>query len=118
MPSGSYLIITHATNDHMPPETLAAVDGADEQIPFQFRSRDEFGRFLDGMDLAPPGIVSVAEWRAETEAGSRPSAAETAVYGAVAEFLDAAFWSPPTESYARSQNEHVRYEHVRVWLHA
>jgi hypothetical protein len=84
MPSGSYLTITHATKDHMPPETLAAVDGADEQIPFQFRSREEFGRFLDGMDLVPPGIVSVSEWRAETEAGPRPSAAETAVYGAVA----------------------------------
>ena len=84
MPSGSYLTITHATNDHMPPETLAAVDGADEQIPFQFRSRAEFGRFLGGMDLVPPGIVSVAEWRAETETGPRPTAAETAVYGAVA----------------------------------
>jgi S-adenosyl methyltransferase len=52
--------------------------------PVQFRSREEFGRFLGGLDLVPPGIVSVAEWRAETEAGPRPSAAETAVYGAVA----------------------------------
>jgi hypothetical protein len=86
MPSGSYLTVTHATNDYMPPETSTAVNAADTrtQVPFQFRSRQEFTRFLDGMDLIPPGIVSVAEWRADTEEQPRPSAAETAVYGAVA----------------------------------
>jgi S-adenosyl methyltransferase len=86
MPSGSYLTITHATSDHMPPETSAAVGSADSRtrVPFQFRSRERFARFLDGLELVPPGIVSVAEWRAESEVGPRPSAAETAVYGAVA----------------------------------
>jgi S-adenosyl methyltransferase len=86
LPSGSYLTVTHATNDYMPPETTAAVNAADTraQVPFQFRSRTEFARFLDGLDLVPPGITSVAEWHAESEEQPRPSAAETAVYGAVA----------------------------------
>jgi hypothetical protein len=86
MPSGSYLTISHATSDHMPPETSAAVGDADARtkVPFQFRSREQFARFLDGLELVPPGIVSVAEWRAESEVRPRPSAAETAVYGAVA----------------------------------
>jgi hypothetical protein len=86
MPSGSYLTISHATSDHMPPETSAAVGGADARtrVPFQFRSREQFARFLDRLELVPPGIVSVAEWRAESEVDPRPSAAETAVYGAVA----------------------------------
>jgi S-adenosyl methyltransferase len=86
MPSGSYLTITHATNDYMPPETSAAVSAADTrtQVPFQFRSRDEFARFLTGLELVPPGIVSVAEWRAEQERPPRPTPAQTAVYGAVA----------------------------------
>jgi hypothetical protein len=86
MPSGSYLVVTHATNDHMPPETSEAVSEADARtrVPFQFRSRDEFARFLDGLELVEPGIVSVAEWRAEDEEEPRPTAAETAVYGAVA----------------------------------
>jgi hypothetical protein len=85
MPPGSYLTVTHATNDYMPPETSAAVNDADTrtQVPFQFRSRTEFARFLDGLELVPPGITSVAEWRAGDEEQPRPTAAETAVYGAV-----------------------------------
>jgi DNA-binding HxlR family transcriptional regulator len=86
MPSGSYLTISHATNDHMPQETSAAVNAVDNRtrVPFQFRSRDEFRRFLDGLDIVSPGVVSVAEWRADNEEQPRPTAAETAVYGAVA----------------------------------
>jgi S-adenosyl methyltransferase len=87
MPAGSYLTLTHATNDYMPPETSTAVNAADNrtQVPFQFRGRTEVSRFFDGMRLVPPGLVSVAEWRAETEVEPRPTAAETAVYGAVAQ---------------------------------
>ena len=86
MPSGSYLTATHATNDHMPPATTDAVNQADNRtrVPFQFRTREGFARFFDGLDLVPPGIVSVAEWHAEDEEEPRPSAADTAVYGAVA----------------------------------
>ncbi|GAA5198938.1 SAM-dependent methyltransferase [Rugosimonospora acidiphila] len=85
MPSGSYLTVTHATNDYLSPETAAAVDDTDrDQVPFQFRSREQFAGFLDGLELVEPGIVSVAEWRAEAEQPPRPSAEETSVYGAVA----------------------------------
>lgn len=86
MPPGSYLVTTHATNDFMPPETAASVNAADAatRVSFQFRSRQEFARFLDGLEVLPPGIVSVADWRADGEPEPRPSPAETAVYGAVA----------------------------------
>ncbi len=86
MPPGSYLVISHATNDHMPPATAAAVDAADNarRVPFQFRTREQFARFLDGLELLPPGIVSVSEWRADHEPQPRPSVEDTAVYGAVA----------------------------------
>ncbi|GAB3806117.1 SAM-dependent methyltransferase [Micromonospora zhanjiangensis] len=86
MPAGSYLTVTHATNDHMPPETSSAVNDADNRarVPFQFRGRDEFARFLRGTELVAPGITSVAQWRADDEVQPRPSAADTAVYGAVA----------------------------------
>jgi hypothetical protein len=86
MPSGSYFTVTHATNDYMPAETTDAVADADARtrVPFQFRSREQFSRFLDGLEIVTPGIVSVAEWRAESEVGHRPTAAESAVYGAVA----------------------------------
>jgi hypothetical protein len=86
MPSGSYLALTHATNDYMPRETTDAVSDADTRtgVNFQFRSRDEFAGFLEGLELVDPGVVSVAEWRAENEVRPRPTAAETAVYGALA----------------------------------
>jgi hypothetical protein len=84
MPSGSYLALTHATHDHMPPEIFAAVSAADTRMPFQFRSRDEFARFFEALDVQPPGIVSVSEWRDGDEEHPRPTPAETAVYGAVA----------------------------------
>ncbi len=65
MPPGSYLVISHATNDYMPPEVAAAVDAADNarRVPFQFRTREQFSRFLDGMELLDPGIVSVSVTR-------------------------------------------------------
>jgi hypothetical protein len=37
-----------------------------------------------GLELVAPGIVSVAEWRAEDAPQPRPSAETTGVYGAVA----------------------------------
>jgi hypothetical protein len=86
MPSGSYMVVTHVTNDLMPPEVFARIDAANAAggIPFRFRTRDEFARFFDGLELVRPGIQSISEWRAEDEVKPRPSAADTATYGAVA----------------------------------
>jgi hypothetical protein len=86
LPAGSYVVLSHATSDYMPPSTASDVNEADRatKVTFQFRSQAEFARFLDGLELVPPGITSVAHWRAETESQPRPSAAETAVHGAIA----------------------------------
>ncbi|WP_426512643.1 SAM-dependent methyltransferase [Dactylosporangium sp. McL0621] len=85
LPSGSYLVMSHATYDFMPPEAIAKLDAADSgQIKFNPRSRDDFARFFDGLELLPPGIVSIAEWRAEDEPAPRPTAAEMASHCAVA----------------------------------
>lgn len=53
-------------------------------IAFQYRTRDEFARFFTGLELVPPGIVPMAEWRAEAEPGPRPTPAEASAYAAVA----------------------------------
>ena len=84
MPSGSYLTLTHATADYMPPQTRATLENTDARVPFQFRSRDDVARFVAGMDLVPPGIVSVAQWHAEDERQPRPSIADTSVHGVMA----------------------------------
>jgi S-adenosyl methyltransferase len=83
---GSYLVLSHATNDFMPPQTAADVNDADTRtrVDFQFRGHDQVARFFRGHELVSPGLVSVAEWRAENEVPPRPSAAQTAVYGGVA----------------------------------
>jgi hypothetical protein len=85
LPSGSYLVMSHATYDFMPPEALPKLNAADSgQIKFNPRSRGDFARFFDGLDILPPGIVSVAEWRADDEPEPRPTAAEIASHCAVA----------------------------------
>jgi hypothetical protein len=86
LPSGSCMVVSHVTNDLMPPEVFERIDAANVAggIPFRFRTRDEFARFFEGLELVPPGIGSISEWRAEGEVEPRPSAADTATYGAVA----------------------------------
>ncbi|WP_081438984.1 SAM-dependent methyltransferase [Pseudofrankia asymbiotica] len=86
LPPGSYVVLSHATSDFMPPSTATEVNDADKatKVTFQFRGHDEFARFFDGLEIMPPGITSVAHWHADDESQPRPTAAETAVYGAVA----------------------------------
>jgi hypothetical protein len=83
LPKGSYLVMSHATNDFLAPDEVAEIL-AGRYGPFFARSEAEFARFFDGFELVPPGIVSAAEWRAEGEPHPRPTAAEAYTYCAVA----------------------------------
>jgi S-adenosyl methyltransferase len=83
LPKGSYLVMSHATNDFLTPDEVAEIS-AGRWGPFFARSEAEFARFFDGFELVPPGITSVAEWRAEAEPKPRPTAAEAYTYCAVA----------------------------------
>ncbi|WP_211339391.1 SAM-dependent methyltransferase [Nocardia mexicana] len=85
LPSGSYLVMTHATSDHLTAEDLAESDEANRRsgIPFRLRSTAEFSRFFDGLDVVPPGIGSIMSWRPESwKAHPRPEA--VSMLGAVA----------------------------------
>ncbi|WP_328404609.1 SAM-dependent methyltransferase [Nocardia sp. NBC_00403] len=68
LPSGSYLVMTHATSDHLTAEDLAETKEANQRsgVPFQLRSTAEFTRFFTGYELVSPGITSVMTWRPET----------------------------------------------------
>jgi hypothetical protein len=83
LPEGSYLVMSHATNDFLAPAEAAEIV-AGRYGPFFARSEAEFARFFKGFELVPPGIASVAEWRAEAEPQPRPTAAEAYTYCAVA----------------------------------
>jgi hypothetical protein len=84
LPAGSYLAIQHPTADFYPPGGggQAAYRGAG--IPFQYRSKDQFARFLDGLELVEPGITPMAQWHADDEPQPRPEPAQAAAYAAVA----------------------------------
>jgi hypothetical protein len=83
LPSGSYLVASHATSDYLPPELVADISSG-KHGQGRLRTEAEFARFFDGLDLVEPGVVPLAEWRAEGESQPRPAAAETAMYAGVA----------------------------------
>jgi SAM-dependent methyltransferase len=86
LPPGSYLVASHATSEHSPAGASAAGVGAYQSsgIPFEPRDSDEFARLaFDGLELIPPGVVLVSEWRPDDD-GPRPSPSEVSFYGGVA----------------------------------
>ncbi len=85
LPPGSYLVASHITAEHN-----AAGAGVAQRtycgagVPLQPRDSDEFAKIaFSGLELVPPGVVLVSEWRPES-AGPRPSPAEVSFYGGVA----------------------------------
>jgi SAM-dependent methyltransferase len=81
---GSYLVISHATNEFSPEKMQANADVADNSgtmlIP---RSRDAILHMFNGRELVDPGLVLVSHWRPEGgEPG--PNADRAWAYGGVA----------------------------------
>jgi hypothetical protein len=84
LPSGSYLVASHISGEHDP--AVAAFERADRAagIPAQLRDSDEFARLaFPGLELIPPGVVPVSDWRPDGS-GLRPTPAEVSTYGGVA----------------------------------
>jgi hypothetical protein len=85
LPSGSYLVASHITGEHDP---IGPASGARAYraagLPAQLRDAGQFARLaFSGLDLVPPGVVLVSEWRPEDDR-ARPTAAEVSWYGGVA----------------------------------
>jgi hypothetical protein len=88
VPSGSYLALSHMTND-VTADKMAVVHGRlDEKMrttnPPALRPRAEIARFLDGLELVDPGLVPVAEWRPDDTPPAATGERVTPLYGAVA----------------------------------
>ncbi len=86
LPPNSYVVISHATTDLVPREVAAtaAPVTTSSMIDMTFRTRDEFAAFFDGLELVPPGISPVTEWRPDTPPEQRTPAAQASMYAAVA----------------------------------
>jgi hypothetical protein len=85
LPSGSYLAATHTTAEH-DPDGWEAVSKAYSSAAIQGQLRDsgDFARLaFGGLELAPPGVVLVSQWRPD-DPSLCLSAAEVSCYGGVA----------------------------------
>jgi SAM-dependent methyltransferase len=85
LPPGSYLAASHLTTEHDPAAT-AAGQRAMQRAGIAMRKRDS-GEFAElafrDLDLVPPGVVLVSEWRPDVVA-PRPTPAQVNCYGGVA----------------------------------
>jgi len=65
LPSGSYLVISHASGDQATPEEIATVNAIYEKMgtPIFLRSRDEITALFDGLEMIPPGVVDMSAWQ-------------------------------------------------------
>ena len=81
---GSYLVISHSTNEFSPEKMQANAEVADSSgtvlIP---RGRDAILRMFNGRELVDPGLVLVSYWRPEG-GDPGPNADRAWVYGGVA----------------------------------
>jgi hypothetical protein len=86
LPSGSLVAFTQAVSDYVDPRIVARVDSAlaDHNSAFRWRRTFECARFAEGLEYVEPGLVPVAEWRAEGEPQPRPSAADVGICAWVA----------------------------------
>jgi hypothetical protein len=66
LPAGSYVAVSHATQDGIPDEIAAQImslaNAGPEEV-FQLRTRAELARMLEGLELVEPGICPLTWWR-------------------------------------------------------
>ncbi len=75
LPSGSYLVLSHPTDDFNPNkgESMRVYNERSVERAV-VRDKAETARFFDGLDLLDPGVVPVAGWRADSDAdAAKPS---------------------------------------------
>ncbi|MEU5884965.1 SAM-dependent methyltransferase [Spirillospora sp. NPDC047279] len=71
MPSGSYLALTHLTDDTVkksrPEDAQAGLAVFDRSnAPLRLRSRAEIETFLEGLELIEPGLACLTDWGLDT----------------------------------------------------
>jgi S-adenosyl methyltransferase len=85
MASGSYLVISHASSQLLPPETATTFATADDVHggDVTLRPKAKIATFFDGLDLVPPGVQIVSDWRHDP-CVTPPPPEQVSIYGAVA----------------------------------
>lgn len=83
MAPGSYLIISHVTQDNVSREENAGGLAVYEKAsaPVAPRHYDEILKFFDGVELVEPGLVNISEWNSSKWRSSEP--VRQLIYGGV-----------------------------------
>lgn len=83
LPSGSYLAIYHLASD-LDPSLAPAIKqwNAAAAVPIALRSSAEIAALVTGLDLVPPGLVPINEWRPDES--DPPATSTVPVHGLVA----------------------------------
>ncbi|WP_083983196.1 SAM-dependent methyltransferase [Actinomadura hibisca] len=66
VPAGSFLALYDGTATN--PDLLSAQEGYDDTgaVPYKLRHPDQITAFFDGLEVLPPGIVPIHQWRPTT----------------------------------------------------
>jgi hypothetical protein len=82
---GSFLAITHATDDY-DPETARRAEEVYRRASHQLRHRSwaAIGKLLGGYELVEPGLVDMTHWRPEPGDGPDPLGGDVARYSGYA----------------------------------
>jgi hypothetical protein len=84
LPPGSYLVASHPTTEHPVATSAGQQTMREAGMAMQKRDSDVFaGLAFSGLELVPPGVVLVSEWR-PAETGPRPLPSEVNCYAGVA----------------------------------
>ena|SRR5487761_1206047 len=84
VPSGSFLVISHAGSDLFPDEIAEFEKNINEHLAGDrhvARPREDVALFFEGTTLLDPGVVPVSEWRPAT---AEEAAVPTTLWGGVA----------------------------------
>jgi hypothetical protein len=66
LPSGSYLAVYDgADTDPAYAEAIRRYNAGSGAVPYTPRSPEQISRYFDGLELLPPGVVTVSRWRPE-----------------------------------------------------
>jgi hypothetical protein len=85
LPAGSYLAVSHAASDIRAESGATASSRYNQHTPtaVRLRTRAEFGRFFDGLELIAPGVMPVNHWQPGPPPGTQKEEALPA-YAALA----------------------------------
>ncbi|MCP2166421.1 SAM-dependent methyltransferase [Goodfellowiella coeruleoviolacea] len=75
MAPGSYLVLSHVSDDELPGVSHAAEFYKNSQNPVTLRGRAQVERLMGGFELVDPGLVFCPDWRPDTPEDTDEAAA-------------------------------------------